>query len=242
MSEDAERLRLLVEITRQVSARRTLDDVLATTLETLRRNLVFGGGSIQLLDDEGWIRLAATDPPAPQHVMDMRIPLGASVGGRILLTERPVYVPDVMAEESVPTHRKQRGSNLSQGGVRSYYGVPLLADGQAIGLLQVDSPEPDSFSDADRLLLVCIAPVVAAAIQSARAHTLRTRTAAQLAAIRALVSAETAAIVQVIEVDGGQRDTAVSRLRELADRVTALASDDPDHDGNGQSYPAAAPA
>ena len=173
-----DRLAQLIDLTRSITALRSLDDVLATTFRGLRPLLAFGGGSIQLLDDDGWIRLAATEPAAPPHVLETRIPVASSVGGRIILTERPLYVPDVPADSNVPASRAQ-GASVSRG-VRSYFGVPLVVDGSAIGLIQIDSPEPDAWGDDDRLLLTTVAPVVAAAIQAARAHSMHGRASAAL--------------------------------------------------------------
>src|SRR5437764_14241717 len=131
-----ERFALVLALTRQVTSRHDLDDVLSATLRCLRPLVEFGGGSIQLLDDEGWIQMAAADPVAPAHVMAQRVPLGTSVAGRIVLTEQPVYLPDLQAAGGPGP-----GSKAVAAGVRSYFGIPLLADGAAIGVLQVDSPE-----------------------------------------------------------------------------------------------------
>jgi GAF domain-containing protein len=157
------RVQQVLDLAREVTARHDLADVLATTLSGLRRLVTFGGGSIQLLDEDGWISMAAADPPAPEDVMAIRIPLGASAGGRVILTERPVYLPDVRVESDVPS------KNVTPGGIRSYFGVPLMADGQAVGLVQLDSPEPDAWSEADRLVVMCSAPAISAAITNARA-------------------------------------------------------------------------
>ena len=166
------RLRLVSELARQVTARHDLGDVLHATLAGLRRLVGFGGGSIQLLDDDGWIRLAAADPVPPEDVLALRIPLGSSIGGRVILTEQPVYLADVLAEPVVADESQSPlRSRVSPGGVRSYFGVPLLADGHAIGLLQIDAPEIDAWDEYDRLLLLSVAPIVAAAIQNARAYT-----------------------------------------------------------------------
>jgi len=155
---------LLLRLARQVTARQDLDDVLSEALRGLRPLLEFGGGSIQLLDDEGWIQMAASDPIAPEHVMAQRVPLGSSVAGRVILTEQAIYLPDLnVAKLPGPNKRVSTG-------VRSYYGVPLVADGRAVGVLQIDSCEPDAWSEADRGLLLAIAPIVGSAIQSARAY------------------------------------------------------------------------
>src|SRR4051794_19978982 len=160
--DDATRAQLLLRLARQVTARHDLDDVLAEVFRCLRPLVEFGGGSIQLLDDEGWIQMAASDPAAPEHVMAQRVPLASSVAGRVILTESPVYLPDISGGEE--------SSRRVSDGVRSYLGVPLVADGRAIGLLQVDSPRVDAWADADRSVFVTAAPIVAAAIQNARAH------------------------------------------------------------------------
>lgn len=158
---------LLLRLARQITGRRDLDDVLAEAFRCLRPLVEFGGGSIQLLDEDGWIRMAAADPIAPAHVMAQRIPLGSSVAGRVILTEHPVYLPDLAAEDD--TSSEGAGRRISAG-VRSYVAIPLVADGRAIGVLQLDSPQPDAWSETDRAVFLTAAPVVAAAIQNARAH------------------------------------------------------------------------
>ena len=65
----SDRFALVLALTRQVTSRHDLDDVLSATLRCLRPLVQFGGGSIQLLDDEGWIQMASADPVAPAHVM-----------------------------------------------------------------------------------------------------------------------------------------------------------------------------
>ena len=161
----AMRQSVVLRLARQITARHDLDDVLSETLRVLRPLVPFGGGSVQLLDDEGWIRIASADPIAPSHVMAQRLPLATSIAGRVVLTEQPVYLPDIESE-TLPLQRRKAVSN----GVRSYLAVPLHADGAAIGLLQIDSPEPDAWTASERELLMSVAPVVAAAIQNARAH------------------------------------------------------------------------
>jgi len=165
--DDMTRTSLILRLARQITGRHNLDDVLAEVFRCLRPLVDFSGGSIQLLDDDGWIRMAASDPIAPAHVMSQRIPLGASVAGRVILTEHPVYLPDIEVEQD--DEAQPRGRRVSSG-VRSYFGVPLVADGRAIGVLQVDSSKANAWSDSDRATFLCAAPIVAAAIQNARSQ------------------------------------------------------------------------
>jgi GAF domain-containing protein len=164
-SAHTERFALVLRLTREVTSRHDLHDVLTATLRCLRPLVSFGGGSIQLVDDEGWIQMAAADPVAPPHVLAQRVPLGTSVAGRIVLTEKPVYLPDVQTPDAAAG-----GAKAVAVGVRSYFGIPLLADGAAIGVLQVDSPEPDAWTAQDRELFLAVAPIVASSIQNARSH------------------------------------------------------------------------
>lgn len=126
----------------------------------------FTGGSILLVDDEGWITVAAADPPAPAEVLERRIPLGNSIAGRVILTEAAVYLPDATADPRCAAFPSGEWSAT----IRSYLAVPLLVDGRAIGLLRVDDNRPSAFTESDQLLIVATGAIVAAAIQNARAH------------------------------------------------------------------------
>src|SRR3954452_11838046 len=155
-----------LQLARQVTGRHNLDDVLVESFRLLRPLVTFSGGSIQLVDADGWIYMAASDPIAADHVMAARVPIGSSVAGRVILTEQPVYLPNIEDEAAPPD--AEPGRRVSSG-VRSYLGLPLIADGRAIGLLQLDSDRKDAWSERDRELLLTAASIVAAAIQNARA-------------------------------------------------------------------------
>jgi GAF domain-containing protein len=217
------RYRLVLELARSVTARRDVEDVLSATFAGLRQILPFAGGSIQLLDDEGWIRMAATEPAAPADVLALRIPLGSTVGGRVILTERPVYIADVLADPAIPAERRKE--HLSPGGVRSYLGVPLMADGRAIGLIQIDSPEPEAWSDEERLLLMSIGPIVGAAIQNAKAYALHADAVLRAGQLEERQGKVDQAVVQLIERDlEAVRALVAGPPSDLADATTRLRS------------------
>ena len=97
--------------------------------------------------------------------------------GRVILSEQPIYLRDIQADAEQPP---QPPGNRVSSGVRSYLGVPLVAEGRAIGLLQVDSTEADAWTDEEQSVFLGAAPIVAAAIQTARAHAQVSATIAQL--------------------------------------------------------------
>lgn len=227
MTDAEPRFRLVLDLARSITARRDLEDVLNATFAGLRQLFTFDGGSIQLLDDEGWIRMVATEPAAPADVLALRIPLGSTVGGRVILTERPVYVSDVWADPTIPEDRRK--AHFSPGGVRSWFGVPLLADGRAVGLIQIDSPDPEAWSEEERLLLLSIGPIVAAAIQNAKAYAMHSEALQHAAALEERQSAVDATVRTIIEREIGSVRTLLAAARSdgavyVRERVEAAAA------------------
>jgi GAF domain-containing protein len=214
--ENGARYALVLRLARQVTARHDLDDVLSETFRALRPLLAFERGSIQLVDDEGWIRIAAAEPHAAPHVMARSLPLGESTPGRVVLTEQPVYLSPVADADEL--------GRVPGDIIGSWYGVPLLVDGAAIGLLQVDSPEADAWSAQERELLLLAAPVVAAAIQNARANARAASARAQsLSATRRLHEARhLTALLRLAHADGDAAD-----VERLLGRLELLLGDAP---------------
>lgn len=70
----------------------------------------------------------------------IRIPLGRGVCGTAASTGASIIVPDVNA---YPGHISCDGAS------RSEIVVPLIKDGTIIGVLDIDSPELDRFTEAD---------------------------------------------------------------------------------------------
>ncbi|MDN4607012.1 GAF domain-containing protein [Sporosarcina highlanderae] len=71
----------------------------------------------------------------------IRIPLGKGVCGTSALKRESIVVPDV---DQFPGHIACDSAS------RSEIVVPLIKDGKLLGVLDIDSPELDRFSDEDR--------------------------------------------------------------------------------------------
>ncbi|MDP9182945.1 MAG: EAL domain-containing protein, partial [Actinomycetota bacterium] len=160
---EAHRYRLLVEGAKEVTGRLDLQAVLDHAFVALARFVTFSGGSIQLVEGDQ-VRIAAALPSPTPEALAARIPLGQGVSGTIAVTGEPRYLPDITIASTVTARRRENSST----GVRSWYGVPLIAEGRPMGVMQVDSTELDAFSEADRLAVLAFAPVVALAVISAR--------------------------------------------------------------------------
>jgi signal transduction histidine kinase len=158
-----EQAELLLRLATRISSTLDVQEVLDESLAAMRRLVVFGGGAIQLVED-GALVAAATDPPMSPEARTVRIPVGEGVSGRIAATGEPTYIPDVPNDPRV--HPEGRKKGLSTG-VRSYFGVPLIAQGAPIGVLQIDAPEVDAFGSSIRTLVLAFTPTIAAAVQNA---------------------------------------------------------------------------
>lgn len=161
-----EESRLLLDLSREVTGSLDLQEVLDKSLSALRKLIDFGGGAIQLIDD-GALVAAATDPPASEDAKNLRIPVGQGVSGTIAKTCEPIYIPDITIDPRV--HWRGRTDGVS-GGVRSYFGAPLIMRGQAIGVVQIDAPRVDAFTQESRALVLAFLPTIAAAVQNAQTY------------------------------------------------------------------------
>ncbi|MDQ1375046.1 MAG: hypothetical protein QOJ09_2384 [Actinomycetota bacterium] len=155
---------LLARVSREIGPALELQPVLAIVLRAMRSLVSFRGGTVQLIES-GSLAIAASDPPASPEVAAARLPVGAGLGGKVVATRQYVYSGDVHADERVSEHMR---SLCSSAGVRSYLGVPLVCFGRVIGLVQIDSGEPDAFDGDDLHVLEGLATQVAGAIESAR--------------------------------------------------------------------------
>ena len=136
-------------------------DAFECVMRALRPNVVFTGGSIQLIGPDG-IRLAAAHPPPTPEALDARLPMGQGVGWSIVASGELRYIPDITElSASVPSTRRRRSVTRD---TRSYLGVPLLVAGKAIGLFQIDSVDADAFADQEQLLTASCACILANAI------------------------------------------------------------------------------
>ena len=93
----------------------------------------------------------------------VRIPVGRGFAGRIAAERRPIAITDV-------DHADIYNPILREKGIKSLLGVPLLADGEVIGVLHVGSLTPREFDDDERSLLQFAGERAARAIERGRLY------------------------------------------------------------------------
>lgn len=94
--------------------------------------------------------------PFQGKVACIHIPLGRGVCGTAAARDRTLVVPDVHA---FPGHIACDGASNSE------IVIPLHRDGSVVGVLDIDSPKLDRFSDADRVGLEAFARAIEGAME-----------------------------------------------------------------------------
>ncbi len=87
------------------------------------------------------------------------LPLGTGISGQVVLTGKPVYVPDV---SRAPEYFAADPST------RSELCVPLVISGEVVGVVNAENSQAAAFSPADRQLLVTLSRQLATAIAKLR--------------------------------------------------------------------------
>lgn len=158
---------LLLELAYGLSGSLDIGQVLKEALAATRRLVDFRGGSIALIE-HGYLSIAVSEPAVGPEVAALRLPVGKGLSGRVAEAGHSIYSKDLPNDERVDTHVRSLDSNRT---IRSYFAVPVVASGQIVGVLQVDSEEVDAFSDDQRAMVSSLAPLIGSAIQNARVFT-----------------------------------------------------------------------
>ena len=167
VDHETDHFRVLLELAYALPGSLDIGDVLTHSLEATSKLIHFRGGSISLIED-GLLAIAVSDPPVSPEVAALKLPVGTGLSGRVAATGTPVYSPDLDTDARVDPEVRRLGSNQ---GIRSYFAVPVVASGEIVGVLQIDSEEPAAFSEEQRSMVATLAPLMGSAIQNARIFT-----------------------------------------------------------------------
>ncbi len=151
---------LIIDIASAAAGERELDQILHETLDRLRFEMPLTGGSIALVQGDELVIRAAIGPFA-EEALGQRLRRGPGLSWRVVETLEPCLLPDMRASEAVI-----RGPKARQA-IRSWLAVPIVRRGRGIGLLEIDSTQPNAFSAADMELLETIVRVLSGPVELA---------------------------------------------------------------------------
>jgi putative methionine-R-sulfoxide reductase with GAF domain len=160
LEQEAEQLRRIQSVTDASLAHLEIDELLDTLLERVREILGVDTAAILLIDRSSREMVATAAKGIEEEVRSgIRIPIGQGFAGRVAAERRAVILENV-------DHTNVRNPILVDVGIRSLLGVPLIADGDTIGVLHVGTLGSRSFSDHDAELLQLVADRAALAINA----------------------------------------------------------------------------
>ncbi|HEY6960927.1 MAG TPA: GAF domain-containing protein [Gaiellaceae bacterium] len=139
-----------------------VDELLETLLPRVR-DILGADTCAVLLKDPATNELVARSAVGIEEEVEqgVRIPIGGGFAGRIAAERRPVILDDV-------DHAHVLNPILREKGIKSMLGVPLIAAGEAIGVLHVGTLRHRRFTRSDVELLQLGADRAAIAIEHAR--------------------------------------------------------------------------
>ncbi|HEX7318210.1 MAG TPA: sigma 54-interacting transcriptional regulator [Pyrinomonadaceae bacterium] len=164
-ARDAERARILLEVTSAVVSNLSLRDLLRDVSVCLRRFFKHDVASLVLYEEEaGHLRVLALDPPPPGDVLKegSLLPLEGTPPGLAIRTRQTVMRERIdFSEFTAPEIRM-----AYEAGLRSGCSVPLISRDRVLGAINVASFREAAFTREDAELLRQIADPVAIAVEN----------------------------------------------------------------------------
>lgn len=153
---------MLYEVGISMSGSLDLDEVLHKILDLLRRVVQFDAGGVFLIDpEENRIKSQAIVGYDPVEDEKVQLKIGQGLIGHVATTGEPVIVSDVLKDTRyVDAHT----------GTRSEVVTPIKVDDRVIGVLNLESNQPNAYSKRDLKLLSAFASQAGISVERAWFH------------------------------------------------------------------------
>src|SRR5262245_3613405 len=168
LTEERDRLSLLLEVNNAVVAVLDLHELLNAVSASLRRLVPHEYASLSLYDAETQrLQIHALDFPVSKGLLQegLSIPVEGSPTGRAIKTRQPVFINRTQIEEF--------GSDIARRilaeGLKSALCLPLISHGRPLGTLVVASQQEENFPEKDAELLHHVANQIAIAVENSLA-------------------------------------------------------------------------
>ncbi|MCL4270842.1 MAG: diguanylate cyclase [Anaerolineales bacterium] len=139
-----------------------MDQAVKHILEQLNQVVPYDSATVQLLEENALTIIGGHGWKELDNIIGMRFIIpGENPNSVVIETGKPYYLPEagkVYKDFNEPPHNH----------IRSWLGVPLIAQEKTIGLLTIDSAEPNDFSEEDIKTATEFANQVAVALENAR--------------------------------------------------------------------------
>ncbi len=146
---------ILYEVSQSLISTLELDALFANTLLKLKETMGYVNCAILFVDEVKQELYFRSSIGYPEEVTRMRLKIGQGLTGWAVKERKIVYVPDVTKDHRYVLGMKETKSELA---------IPLEFKGRIIGVLDVESPKIDGFSQWEIKLMESISSQLAMAI------------------------------------------------------------------------------
>lgn len=168
----AETLLLLNEVGRETSSILDVEELLRRAAEQIKRVIDYHILSLMLYDEKQKVFRHRIDVKHGHHVQGkLRVAVSEGIVGAAALLKAPVRVPDVSADPRYLMVNPETRSELA---------IPMIHQGKVIGVLDLESPQLDYFTEDHVQTLSILAANLAVALENARLYEKLARDEARL--------------------------------------------------------------
>ncbi|GAA1601403.1 GAF domain-containing protein [Kribbella sancticallisti] len=212
-------LSALVDVARELASARDPGSVLDTIVHRARTLIGTDVAYLTLYDEaRGDTFMRATDGSVSAAFQQLRLPLGAGLGGLVAETHKPYWTADYPGDRRF-RHTSPIDSAVGEEGLVAICGTPLIVDGAFVGVLFASNRTRRPFSRDEVSLLGSLAALAAVTIVQVRAAAETAAALEQLSAAHAGVEHAAAAHDRFADIvlSGGDVDAIAAALAELLD-------------------------
>src|SRR5690242_3018446 len=158
----AETLLLLNEVGRETSSILDVEELLRRAAEQIKRVIDYQILSLMLYDEDQKVFRHRVDVKHGQRVQGkLRATASEGIVGAAATLKEPVLVPDVTVDSRYIMVNPETRSELA---------IPMLHKGKVIGVLDLESPQPNAFTDDHVQTLSILAANLAVSLENARLY------------------------------------------------------------------------
>lgn len=131
-------------------------------LEQLKRMVFYDSASVQLLEGNELYIIGGSGWKDSKEIADIHFPIPGNNPNTVVIEKgSPYYLPDAGKNYKQFNHPPHNH-------IRSWLGVPMIVQDKIIGLMAIDSKQPNGFSEQDIMVASEFANQVAIALENAR--------------------------------------------------------------------------
>jgi serine phosphatase RsbU (regulator of sigma subunit) len=178
----AQEVHIIQEISVEINTTLDLDTILNKMLLSLDRTFNFKHSMVLLPHADGQKLSVAASHGYEDSGIGAEVKLGEGIIGVVAKRKKLMRIGNIGAQmayvnvvkEQLTDEEKDKKKNIKIPGlpkVQSQVAIPLLVETRLVGVLAVESTEPNLFDKRDELIITILADQAASAIEKARAHT-----------------------------------------------------------------------